>query len=223
MLTLAQLGALSSANVPPLPGERAGLFERLVLTDPLPTAVVLLIAGAAAFVLLRRLGQGRIGLAGLAAGVVLAAAVTLTGWLVETPRERLIALTDRLVASAVTPDVPAVESMLAPDCTLSLGSGPILTRDHILSRLRALGPGTITRHRTGNHQAVLDTPASGAINGIAAGRTQVRVWVGSSQSLYDADSGSTWRLYWQRERDGPWLVVGIECLQIDGLRPEMLR
>lgn len=200
------------------------IFERFVLVNPWPVAVVLVIAAAVAWVVLSR--QGRTRHAGMAAGglTLVAACVVAADLLVTTQREVLRDRTGLLVSAVAHVDLDALDGLLAENVLMfaspdRLGTGTrTITpggqprdKDAILDMVkRYLGSAyQIKEHR------VLETQV--AIDGDRLARTQVHVRV--TPEAAPLMHRSWWRLEWRREPGGAWLVTGIEPMQIDWLGP----
>jgi hypothetical protein len=220
LVVLAQLS--DPIEVPALaPGP---VFERFVLVNPWPLAIVLVIAAAVAWVVLSR--QGRTRHAGMAVGglTLMAACIVAAASLVTTQREVLRDRTGLLVSAVARVDLDALDGLLADNVLMfaspdRLGSGTRTITPGGQPRDKAAILDTVRRYLGSAYPVkehrVLETQV--AVDGKQLARTQVHVRV--TPEAAPLMHRSWWRLEWRREPDGAWLVTGIEPMQIDWLGP----
>ncbi len=200
--------ALASAP-PPLPNSPAiqqWLFER-----PILVGVALAAFGIAAFFVLNRRGDAAKGIVAGLMLLLLGIAATVTGIAIETPRERLIRLSNEFVDAVVAGETNAATAMLAPDLVVAVGSTPLpggggLARRAIESFTESV-----------NVSDYFVTDESATVNAQASS--------GASQFLARATSnlgpGSAWvRLNWRLDPSGEWTIYLIEVLRVNGQSPE---
>lgn len=206
---LGPIGSALASAPPPLPPSPT--IERWLLERPIVVGVALAAFGIAVFLVLNRRGEARNGaLAGLAL-LALGIAATVTGVLVETPRERLIRLSNEFVDAVVAGETDAATAMLAPDLVVALGSTPLP------------GGGVLARQAIESFSAsvnVTDYFVTDESATVGAGATS-----GVSQFLARASSnlgpGSAWvRLNWRLDESDDWKVYLIEVLRVNGQTPE---
>lgn len=194
------------------------ILERVLFEAPFPAMGGVALAGAVAFIILNRTGKARVGLLAAGAAVALAGLIYLVSVLVTTEREVLAQRTRALIAAAATANTGDLATLLDARVDFILAGGSVdrtrvidLVAENINRRV------TITSYDIG--------AVTASIDGENVARTQVRVWIRSDAALYDAPTGSTWRLDWRRDLPppgattphGPWLVSAITPMQIDGV------
>ncbi len=196
-------GMIDPPAPPPLPSPP--VFDRFVLENPWPLAVLLALGAVGAFITLRHRPPAR--RAFLISGGLLAAGagVVLAGALVETPRERLRSATLALVSAAARADAEGTGELLAPDAVLyPPGGGSALDRDRVMARVREdLGGRWRLRE-----WAVLETQSAASGD---SGRTQVKVRV--TPESVGFPNISWWRIGWRRDGAG-WRVISIEPVSV---------
>jgi uncharacterized protein YjhX (UPF0386 family) len=193
-------------DAPPLLPD-AGPFQKWVLEQPLAPSLLLLAVGAALFYILRGQGKAR---EGRTFGLVLAllgVAIYVTGTLVETANEKLVARAREFVNAVATVNSTQVDGFLAPDASVAPFG---FDRDTIMRRLEAdLGHAyRIKSHSIQSVRAVVDGPS--------LARTQVRVTAVVDSALYAAPVGSWWMITWRQDTPGGvWKVREIELQALD--------
>ncbi len=211
-MTLAQLGHWINPDIPPLPPP--GLFQRVVLENPAPTAVGLFLAAAVVMLALHRRDRLAAGLIAFAAGTALAGAVMIAGAVVRTPRETVLGLQDELVDAAAHARTAALDGLLADDARVPPTGLPQLKgglgRDAILAVVEGmLGDRyPIDTVAVIERQAVVDGPNT------ARSRIYLRV--------RPAEGATTWTWFaitWRRDPDGRWKATEIEPLFLSGILP----
>lgn len=188
------------------------LLERTLFEQPVPGAIVLLVAGAAAFIVLNRMNRGRQGLGAAALGLFLAGALFALASAVRTEREELQGLTESVIDRVIAADGSEVDRRLADTVTLRLlGRTSPMGKPEILRHVtgRTLQRYGVREHAIRSVQAVIDGP------GVARTQVRIRVWT----DLTGAPVGSWWLLHWQRDTEQRWRIVGIEAQQIDFVPP----
>lgn len=213
MLTLAQNPLADVPPPSPLPPPTdqlsVWLFEGWSLGLILTGGAILL-----GFIILPRLGRGRLGLTLGLIGLALAAIAGTASWWVQTPREQLRQATRELVSGIARGDPAPAEQLLAPDVRLTLlGSTDPINRAQMLERIRSDMTG---RYAVREQRASLSRLLA-SIDGPNVARTQTRI-----QAVHDATSfpvSTWWTFHWRRAslNAGPWQVVNLELQQFDGL------
>ncbi len=214
MILLAQLGNAGGETVPRLPDPPALAYY--IFENPWPLTIGLGVCGLVAMLVLRRHGQWREGKTIFACAAVLATLVVGLGYGVTTPRETLRARTRELIDLAAAVKATELRELLTEQARVGVFSshfGGVRGREEVLKAVQTyLGDShPLESHEIGPVQAVVDGPN--------VARTQVRVWVKpqKDQQLYGVATGAWFRLDWKREEQGPWRVVAITIMQIDGL------
>lgn len=188
-------------NIPPPP-----VWQSLLLEQPWPLAIVLLVIGA----LLRTVGRrtGKRGLTRVALGaVVLAAGVVALAYFVETGREAVRRLTLELVESVDPMDSAAVDALLADDVRVTGPQGRVIVESGAVRRRLASAN---ERYRVSSHRIRdLNVWAEGE-----AGRAELALY-----SQVNATPALTrWGLWWEK-RGGAWRVTEIRWLRYQGGEP----
>jgi hypothetical protein len=207
------------ADLPRLP--EAPWFERAVLTEPLPTALLvagLAVAGAVVVGGVVRAAPApsralrRLPLAVALIGLILALGVFAAGRLVTTPAEALAQQARQLVTLAAEGQADPIAPMLAANVAVEVKRSTYArTPAELLSLVRGLptGPSRLREFSILDARAVIDSPT--------AARTQVGLQVVPEST--DFPVGSWWLLHWQRDGEAaPWRLRLIEAQHIDGLR-----
>ena len=203
----ARQGGLSMIEPPaPPPLPPAPIWERLLLENPWPLAIILAAGAIVAFVSMRHRAPPRHTAAAVAGLALAAVGVLVLASLVETAREQMRHQTFELISAAARASVTDTGTLLAPDATLfPPGGGAALDRDDILTRVeRDLGGAWRLRE-----WAVLECEAS--VSG-DTGRTQVKVRATPEAAGFP--NISWWRLGWRRDPPGPWRVISIEPVSV---------
>lgn len=221
MSQLAQIGSSGAETVPRL-GDPPALAH-YILENPWPLAIGLAICGLVALVVLQRRGQPREGKLVCLVAIALAAIVAGLGLAITTQRETLRARTRELVDLTATVKTTELREMLTEQVRVGVFSSfvGVRGREELLTEVRKKLDGEIRleSHEIGPVQAVVDGPNMA--------RTQVRVWVKpqKDQQLYGIATGAWFRIDWTRSSDGPWKVVAITIMQVDGagVNPELGR
>ena len=214
MLMLAQLGTPGGETVPQLPDPPALAYY--IFENPWLLTIGLGICGLVAMLVLRRRGQWREGRTLFICAAVLAALVMGLGLGVTTQRETLRARTRELVDLAAAAKTTDLRALLTEQARIGVFSNHFLGvrgREEVLKEVQTNLGDTypLESHEIGPVQAVIDGPN--------VARTQVRVWVKpqKDQQLYGVATGAWFRIDWKRVEHGPWKVVAITIMQIDGL------
>lgn len=213
LIDLAGLAALTlAADLPASSG-----LQRWVLEQPEPPALALLTAGVIGFVALSRRDQRRRGALILGLGVALAAGLWLTGFLIQTDRERLTSATARLVRSVRARDRAAVDALLAPEVVVA-SAGQIVTGD--LGRAELLD--AVEGFEVFQIDEWYQKPDGAALDGPNSARTRAVIRVRSS--YFDTTLiPMTWEFTWRRPpttgADPGWRVARIELLTMWGREP----
>jgi len=209
-LATAAPGPGAGAGPPGPLSDPAGL-ERWLFERPLVTGLALAAFAVALFVLLNRRGKPGRAVAvggGFMAAAVLAAAV---GFLVETPRERMLRLSNELVDAVAAGRTADAAALLADDLVVAVGSTPLPGGGALArSALESFGDRVrVTEHVVTDESARVGDPPTG-------GLTQFLV-----RATTDVGPGSAWvRLTWRKGADGAWRVAMLEVLRINGQSPE---
>lgn len=198
-------------------------FAYYIFENPWPLTILLGVFGLVALVVLQRRGQPREGKSIFAGAAVLATLVAATGFAVTTERETLRARTRELVDLTAAVRTTELRDLLTEQVRVGVISTFVGARgrEEVLTEIRKkLGDEIrLESHEIGPVQAVIDGPN--------VARTQVRVWVKpqKDQQLYGVATGAWFRIDWTRNGDGPWKVVAITIMQVDGfgINPEMGR
>ncbi len=205
--SLQSLDAPAPPPLPPAPLLESWLFESPTL--PAIAAVGLGIVLYAALSTRGRITSARIS---AAIGALLAVAVIVTAWLVQTDREIVKQLTRDMVQSVVAADTVTLGRLLSTDAVLvSPLSGNPLDRAQILVRVAEEFPPSrqyhIRDYRIDTIDATMDAPNRG--------RVQLKVTVTPEEA--PAPTPSWWRVDCERADDGQWHVSGIAMLSIGGI------
>lgn len=187
-------------------------FERWVLEQPIPLAVVLAAAAAVVMAALVRRGRGRAG--AVAAGVllVLAGGVLLLGYVVRTPRERLADLTVEFVQRCFASDRAGVSERV--DSGLIVASaGEAFTRFAKAELVALVGNFHALRVRDWRGRGM-----GAAMEAPDLGRTRFTLRV-RTDFLGDQPMPSTWEFTWRRSGEGEWRLIRLECLTMWGRPP----
>ena len=192
----------------PNPLATPGGFQMWVLERPLAPALLFVGAGVLLWFILRSQGKTKQGGAVAAGLALLGVGVFVTGALVETREEKLIARTRELVDAVASVNTTGVDALLASDAVVMPFGFP---RDVILARLQSDLGG---RYPIKEH-SILAVRAK--VDGPNTARTQVHVRVVSPEStLYAAPIGSWWMVTWRKDRgSGEWQVRELEMQQLD--------
>jgi hypothetical protein len=192
----------------PLPLKEPGGVSKWVLEQPLPLAVILLLAGVVLWYVIRGKGKEKQATRVAALMLTLAALVYATGTFVVTEQEQLKARTRELVAAVAKADSTRVGPLLADNAVAQPWG---LSKSVTLSKMEShLGRSiTIKEHTIRTLRAAVDRPGSA--------RTQLRVHVVADGALYAGPIGSWWMLRWSKDPGGEWRVVEIEMQQLDGV------
>lgn len=208
--TLAQLGDWINPDIPALPGPP--LFQRLVLEAPTLPAVALLVAGVVVLIAMRSRAQLKAGLVALGVAFLFAAGIWTTGSLVETERETLLVLQDRLIDATAHARVDELEPLLARNARARSGRLPQLRGGLDRAQILTTIENTLGRAYAVDSTAVIERQA--VIDGPNAARTQVYL------SVQPEDYNKTWAWFaidWRLEPDGRWRAIEIEPLFISGV------
>lgn len=189
----------------PAPLPAGPLWERWLLESPWPTAGLLALAGLVAFALLNRQGRAGAAVASAVAALALGAGVVVLANVVTTEREALRARSFSIVAAVAGRDQAMVGAMLAPNARLTKWPLALTGREAIVERV-----GSVPAIQ---EWALLEAQAS--LDGPAVGRTQIKLRITPDQTR--VPNLSWWRLDWQRDAKGQWVVIQIEPLAVHGI------
>ncbi|MDX2016295.1 MAG: hypothetical protein SFY95_01490 [Planctomycetota bacterium] len=189
----------------PAPLPTGPLWERWLLESPWPTAGLLVLAGLVAFALLNRAGRAGAAIASALTALALGAGVIVLANIVTTEREALRARSFSIVAAVAARDQALVGTLLAPNARLTKWPLALTGRDAIVERVGSV-PAI-------HEWALLEAQAS--LDGPAVGRTQIKLRITPDQTR--APNLSWWRLDWQRDAQGQWVVIQIEPLAVHGI------
>lgn len=197
--------------VPMLPA--APLFRRLLLEEPGTLTAVLVVAAIVGFYLFNRSGKTREAFWWALVVLVAAAGVQTAARSIQTDREAILEATKELVRVTSRADTAALEPMLASDVRLSNDFNLARSeaqfdsdKAQILADVR-----TYLKDRFPLKEcAILDT--QGVIDRDGYGRTQVRIR--AVPEALGFPNISWWRIDWQRQPDGSWLVRGIQPVDL---------
>ncbi len=202
----------------PRPGPFAALFDG----QPWLVSAVLVLAGLAAWYILRNQNQPRRAAAAAFVSVALAVGLNIAARMIVTERERVSEATLELVRATASGDPARLSPLLAADAVAianqSFPGVPIprdgMGKDALLELVsRTLG-GTYAVKEYG----VLETQAQ--VTGASAARTHVRVRV--TPRYTEAPVLSWWRIDWRKSGD-QWQAVLIEPLDFGTVRSLMGR
>lgn len=187
---------------------------RYLFDNPWPLAGLLVAVAVGLVWWFNRQGKAKEGVRWAALCGALAAAAVLTGRLVTTQREVLMAQTRQLISVTAKADLVVLEPLLAREIVLTLpGNSAAFSRGQILDLVRKYPGGQypVESVSIDSVQAVLDGPS------IANAQVHVRTSAPEA-TLYDFPVGSWWKIGWRRDGDR-WVVSSLQCLQIDGVSP----
>jgi Domain of unknown function (DUF4440) len=204
LVTVPAIAVPGRVVVPPLPAPP--VIDRFLLEHSwmLGTALAVIALVVCVTLLQRQEIRKALAIGGILAAS--AAAVFVTGVMVETDREVISRQSRELIDAVARGDRSTVASLLANDAKLYFRlAGAARDRDQVLNAVDDYAERG--RARVKEH-AVLETQAH--LDGPAVGRTQVRVRVNTDVGL----NFSWWRLDWRRSGDR-WLVTEIEALSVD--------
>lgn len=212
---LAQLDILQPP--PDLPGlADPPLLQHVLLENPVPGAIVAILAALLALWIAARAGRTRLGLLVAAVAMLLGVACVALAALVKTDREVVIARTGEVVAAVAEADAAALDQLLHPDARVFVrGSGSGFDRSWVLGLVRTVltrpSPYAVEEHRLSDVQAEIGP------GGVTA-RSRATVVVDSSQW---SPTPVICMLTWRRDPDVPgprgWTVNQIEPLWVQGL------
>jgi hypothetical protein len=203
------------AQAAPLPDP--ALLPKLLFEEPLLLTGILIVAAVGAFFFLN--SQGKVKRAAIVGGIglLIAGAVQVLAFSVETAREKIIAATTPLVDATAAADTARLDPMLhdsvklTNDRGLTAGGGELPTggtwdKAQILSQVRSqLGDKWRLKEATVlDVQGVIDLPGQG--------RTQVRVR--ATLDAWSVPFTSVWRIEWREDSRGGWQVTGIEPVDL---------
>lgn len=196
-----------AADLAPAPA-----FDRWVLEQPWPAAVVLAVAGVIVCAALVRRGEMRRGVVGGAIFALLGCAVLLAGTLIDTRREQAARKTSEFIRAFEAADAPWAERHLSESVVVASG-GEIystLGRAQLVAMFRNAGwfgiEGTSEKRR------------GAAVSGPGVVRTQSTVSVRSDRTGFGI-SYSTWEFTWRQRGAEGWSLVRLECLSMNGQPP----
>jgi Domain of unknown function (DUF4440) len=177
-------------------------FEHLLFENPWPAVIALGAVGVALLSIGSRRGQKKAVAAG-AVALALAVGAYISGRVVTTDRETLIAQTEKLVEAATDGDVPTLRAMLEPRATVTDAAGVVCWDfKGILDRLESL------RVRVGSQQfKSLEAEAQQG----RFGRTYLVLRTTAGQS--DQYLITHWLITWAKSPDGTWQVKNAQWLQ----------
>jgi hypothetical protein len=205
---LGPIGSTLASAPPPLP--QSPTIERWLFERPILAGVGFGAFALVAFFVLNRRGEARRGL--LVGGILAIAAVAFaaSGLLVETPRERLIRLSNELVDAVAAGQPDAAGAMLADDLVIAIGSTPVPGGGFARRALETFRDNVrVTEHVVTDESATLGAqPTSGASQFLVRATTDIgfaTAWV---------------RLNWRLDQSDDWKVYLIEVLRVNGQTPE---
>ena len=178
--------------------------RHVLFEDPLPVYLALAVAEAVVAAFWRGRRTRRWALALLAAPL-LAGAVALTAWAVETDREQIHAALHEIAAGVRVGDFAPAERRLDPDCRMPAGGRVVVGADKLI----ALGRAARTRH------GVADVAIAGVnltLDGESARTrliTTVTLRTGERLLL-------RWALAWAKRPAG-WRIVRVELTGPEGI------
>lgn len=182
-----------------------------ILEQPLVGALTLAAVGIAAWAMLKRRDQPKLGLSIGAGMIALAAAVAVIGSLIETDRERIEDSSREFVVAAVAGDIAALDRLILANAALAISGRTAADdgRDRIeqLSQAQAQA-GVIESWRVSRMQSTLDGPNVGTTQF----RARVTARVGGPTLTW-------WKLHWRRDAQGVWRIWAIDCLAVNGREP----
>jgi len=187
-------------------------WERWILEQPIPAAVMLVVFGLILFFILAQRGQLRHGMIAGVSGIALGVVVLVIGYSVTTTREHLRSLTDEWLVDVFAADSAGAGALLSEQLTAA-SSGRILdgfSKPQMVAIINGFDGFRVREWDTKFRGAVID--------GDGIGRTQVtlRVVGGFTQN---AMMPSTWEFTWRRATDGSWRMTRLECLSLWGQQP----
>lgn len=186
-------------------------FDHYVLEDPLPLVVLLALAAVIAFLAGGRLGKRSVQYAS-AGLLVLAGGVALTGHLVETDREAMLAESRRLVEAARAPfDYVTVENLVDPAFVMTIPDGKKIVgdRDALLAAIkRAERRMNIDSNTVTHHMERLDAPGDGAV--------YLAIFSNTSGKLGKQAAPTRWILHWKQDATGTWRLTEATWLEVAG-------
>lgn len=193
---------------PPLP--QPPILEHLALESSGWPAAVIALLGLSCFLVLN--ARGRSGTAVKVAGgaILLAAVVWGAGRYIETPREKLVAQTARLVNAVAAANITAADALLAQDAKLEGGrTGFSTDRAGILRRVSGTLGGLSKLHSW----AILSSQPYVPDKGPAQSMILVRVETQTERLV----NFSWWLVDWKLSATGQWMATRIEPLAIQGM------
>ncbi len=201
-LLLAQV-SLDAQAPKPLPSPSP--LGHYTVENPTLLIIALVAAGAIAFFALNNKGKGALAMRVGAAFMLAAAAIWAAAMFITTPREKVLALTKKLVADTATANIAALDADLADSAALYSPASPNgLSKQAILNRVAAmLGPSGAAQI---NDYALLDAQIHLPPSGPAQVQARVRV---SGQSI--GPTISWWRLDAVPQGDA-WVISGIRYI-----------
>ncbi len=201
-------------ELPPTP-----MMQRLVLESPWAIAGLLLVLGAASFLLLNARRRARHGLLAGGVCVALASCVVLVATLVTTKREELVRDTESLFDALARADAGRVERLLGPAATAG-APGALrkdLTRDELLDLVRDARDARGEYRVAGDRIGVQDyriREVRAALASHTIGRSQINVVITPTSGTI---TPTWWELDWDRI-DGRWRLRRIDLVWVAGVR-----
>ena len=207
----AQLGGLQPV-IPSLPDPP--ILEHYLLEAPWIFMAFLLVGGILGFSFLRKSGKELAGFASLGVGLVLAGLVFAIARFNTTTREALAEQGSRLIAAAATGDSATVDTLVAPNVSVTVMGSPYRTDKQQL--LNFVTQDMLGRFKLREYSSSL---RGAVIDGVNVARTQHKVRVVPELSGFP--NGSVWVLHWRQSSSGQWQVVQIEAQHIEGVSAGM--
>ncbi|MBL8746831.1 MAG: hypothetical protein JNK58_10805 [Phycisphaerae bacterium] len=200
---------LALSELPPSPP-----FDRWVLEQPLPLSAACVVAGIAVMVALHRRGEMKRGALVGSVLMLVGVGVLALGMLIETPRERLRALTSEFVRRVFLADGDWAAAHLSDSLVVASAGEAYrrLGKAELVASIRNFAMFRAKEWSERSRGSVLD--------GDGIGRTQSTVRV-TAGYIGNQMIPSTWEFTWRRGAGDQWQITRLECLTMWGQPPRM--
>lgn len=183
------------------------LFEK-----PIASAAVVVIASLIVFFILNQRARVRASWIAVGAGVVLGAAVFLTGRMVTTDRERIVSSSREFISAVARADSRRVRDLLDDRLVVTVTGriAPGIGKDWVVDRAGGMGHLEIQRAITRIDRV--------AVRRGGIGETDIGVLVTTQRH---GNASSTWTLEWRLGPDDQWRIAAMDWRTIEGQEPSL--
>lgn len=204
------LSALTLASDLPSPPA----WERWILEEPLMAAGALLVCGLIGLVVMNQRGRLKAGL-GLLVGLAAAGGVVLgVGTAVQTDRETLEQVTERLILAVTNSDVATADELIHERLVIA-SAGTVVpgafTKADALSAVKGYAWFRIDEWSQRPDGAVMDGPNVGRTRSVVRAKSS---FYGDSTFI-----PTTWEFTWERGAGDRWRLTRVEMVSMWGQQP----